>query len=257
MDEITPADIMKLQNDNYSIQAEESLPFMLSSLDSASLTSTEQSIAELLRSWDFVYRPESVAATYYEVWYNNLYRNIWDEMTSSTAALSRPSDYITIKLMKTDSTLSFYDVQSTPEKEDLRTLIRQNFAKSLDMIDVWKNENDSEAEWAQFKNTKIGHLLRIDPFSYHAKNGGNGSAINATSGTHGPSWRMITSMEKTGVKAWGVYPGGQSGNPGSQFYNNLIDPWTNGQYFRLKFPHSERETTSYRYFTTTFNSASK
>ncbi|MEQ9414363.1 MAG: penicillin acylase family protein, partial [Cyclobacteriaceae bacterium] len=156
MDEITPADIMRLQNDNYSIQAEESLPFMLSSLDSASLTSAEQKIAELLRSWDFVYSPESVAATYYEVWYNSLYRNIWDEMTSSTASLSRPSDFVTIQLMKTDSTLSFYDVQSTPEKEDLRTLIRQNFTKSLDIIDVWENENDSEARWAQFKNTNIG-----------------------------------------------------------------------------------------------------
>ena len=257
IDEITPADIMKLQNDNYSIQAEESLPFMLASLDSTSLTPAEQSVAELLRSWDFVYRPESVAATYYEVWYNNLYRNIWDEMTSSTASLSRPSDYVTIQLMKTDSTLSFYDVQSTPEKEDLRTLIRQNFTKSLDMIAVWEDENDSKAQWATFKNTKIGHLLRIEPFSYHALNGGNGSAVNATTGTHGPSWRMITSMEKTGVKAWGVYPGGQSGNPGSRFYNNLVDPWTNGRYFRLKFPHSLKETAPYHYYTTTFNTTSK
>lgn len=257
MDEITPADMMKLQNDNYSIQAAESLPFMLSSLDSASLTNSEQKIVELLQSWDFVYSPESIAATYYEVWYNSLYRNIWDEMTSGTVALSRPSDFTTIKLMKTDSALSFYDVQSTPEKEDLPTLIRQNFTKSIDMIDVWKTENEGEAQWAQFKNTNVGHLLRLEPFSYHVKNGGHGSAINATTGTNGPSWRLVASMEKTGVKAWGVYPGGQSGNPGSRFYNDLLDPWANGKYFRLKFPHSEKETTPYRYYTTTFNSTSK
>lgn len=257
MDEITPADMMKLQNNNYSIQAAESLPFMLSSLDSASLTNSEQKIVELLQSWDFVYSPESIAATYYEVWYNSLYRNIWDEMTSGTVALSRPSDFTTIKLMKTDSALSFYDVQSTPEKEDLPTLIRQNFTKSIDMIDVWKTENEGEAQWAQFKNTNVGHLLRLEPFSYHVKNGGHGSAINATTGTNGPSWRLVASMEKTGVKAWGVYPGGQSGNPGSRFYNDLLDPWANGKYFRLKFPHSEKETTPYRYYTTTFNSTSK
>ena len=52
-------------------------------------------------------------------------------------------------------------------------------------------------------------------------------------------------MERIGIKAWGVYPGGQSGNPGSRFYNNLLDPWAEGKYFRLKFPHCER-TPAYK-----------
>ncbi|MBX2943856.1 MAG: penicillin acylase family protein [Cyclobacteriaceae bacterium] len=257
MHDITPADMMKLQNDNYNLQAAESLPFMLASLDSSALTTAEQEIFKLLKSWDFVNSPESIAATYYEVWYNGLYRNIWDEMTSSTVALSLPSDFVTIQLMKTDSALSFYDVQSTPEKEDLPTLIQQNFVKGIDRLDVWKTENKNEPQWALFKNTLVGHLLKLEPFSYHVKNGGHASAINATTGTHGPSWRMVASMEKTGVKVWGVYPGGQSGNPGSRFYNNLLDPWAQGKYFRLKFPHSEKETSPYRYYTTTFNSTSR
>jgi len=253
MDEITPADMMKLQNDNYNLQAAESLPFMLASLDSASLTNAEQKISKLLESWDFVNSAESEAATYYEVWYNTLYRTIWDEMANDKVALSRPSDFTTIKLMTTDSTLSFYDVQSTPEKEDLKMIIRQTFAKAIDIIDVWKNENKKEAQWGLFKDTNVGHLLRIEQFGQHVVNGGNGSAINATTGGHGPSWRLIASMERTGVKAWGVYPGGQSGNPGSRFYNNLLLPWAEGKYFRLKFPHSQKETTPYAYYTTTFN----
>ncbi len=257
MSEITPADMMRLQNDNYNLQAAESLPFMIKSLDSATLTTAEQRVVALLKPWNFVHDAHSKAATYYEIWYNTLYRNIWDEMTDNTASLSLPTDFVTIRLMKTDSSLSFYDDRSTPEKEDLKMLIRQTFKKSIDMVEVWETENEKEAEWAYFKDTKIGHLLRIEPFSYHAENGGVGSAINATKGSHGPSWRLIASMEKTGVKAWGVYPGGQSGNPGSRYYNNLLDPWANGKYFRLKFPHSLREATPYKYFTTTFNSGSK
>ncbi len=257
MNDITPADMMQLQNDNYNLQAAESLPFMLASLDSASLTTAEQKIFELLKSWDFVNAPESIAATYYEVWYNSLYRNIWDEMTGSTVSLSLPSDFTTIKLMKTDSALSFYDVKSTPEKETLNMLIRQNLAKAIDIIEVWKTENKNEPAWALFKNTNVGHLLKLEPFGYHVKNGGHASAINATTGNHGPSWRLVASMEKTGIKAWGVYPGGQSGNPGSRFYNNLLDSWAHGKYFRLKFPYSEKETAPYRYYTTTFNSTSK
>jgi len=254
MDEITPVDMMKFQNDNYNIQAEESLPYLLKLLDSAALTAEGRKVFELLKSWDFVNSASSVAATYYEVWYNTLYRNIWDEMTNSTASLSLPSDYTTIHLMKTDTLLSFYDVQSTPEKEDLKTLVRQAYAASMDRINTWKIENEKEPQWAWFKNTSVGHLLRIPPFGYHVENGGNGSAINATTGSHGPSWRLVASMEKTGVKAWGVYPGGQSGNQGSRFYNNLLTPWAEGRYFRLKFPHTEKETAPYRYYTTTFNS---
>ena len=40
-------------------------------------------------------------------------------------------------------------------------------------------------------------------------------------------------MDPSGVKAWGHYPGGQSGNPGSLYYDNMVESWTNGHYFEL------------------------
>ena len=42
---------------------------------------------------------------------------------------------------------------------------------------------------------------------------GDRNVVNATSENHGPSWRMIVEMSKP-PKAFGIYPGGQSGNPG-------------------------------------------
>jgi penicillin amidase len=35
------------------------------------------------------------------------------------------------------------------------------------------------------------------------------------------------------MEAWGIYPAGQSGNPGSKFYDNFIDDWVAGKYYRL------------------------
>jgi penicillin amidase len=32
------------------------------------------------------------------------------------------------------------------------------------------------------------------------------------------------------MKAFGIYPGGQSGNPGSRFYDNFIPIWAKGDY---------------------------
>jgi penicillin amidase len=37
------------------------------------------------------------------------------------------------------------------------------------------------------------------------------------------------------VKAWGVFPGGQSGNPGSPFYATGLDKWVAGKYNELFF----------------------
>jgi penicillin amidase len=43
---------------------------------------------------------------------------------------------------------------------------------------------------------------------------------------------MIAQMG-TLTDAYGVYPGGQSGNPGSRFYDNFIDTWAKGEYYNL------------------------
>ena len=43
---------------------------------------------------------------------------------------------------------------------------------------------------------------------------------------------MIVSLTPE-TQAWGVYPGGESGNPGSKYYDNGIDTWVKGAYFPL------------------------
>jgi penicillin G amidase len=35
------------------------------------------------------------------------------------------------------------------------------------------------------------------------------------------------------TEAYGVYPGGQSGNPGSRFYDDFVDKWVAGEYYPL------------------------
>jgi penicillin amidase len=35
------------------------------------------------------------------------------------------------------------------------------------------------------------------------------------------------------TEAYGVYPGGQSGNPGSKYYDNFVDDWAAGKYNTL------------------------
>jgi acyl-homoserine lactone acylase PvdQ len=36
------------------------------------------------------------------------------------------------------------------------------------------------------------------------------------------------------TRAWGVYPGGQSGNPGNPQYMQMVEDWQEGRYHRLR-----------------------
>jgi penicillin amidase len=84
-------------------------------------------------------------------------------------------------------------------------------------------------------------LLRtIKAFSKSIPVGGDGGVINATTDTHGPSWRMIVQLTAT-TEAYGVYPGGQSGDPGSKFYDNFVDKWAKGEYYTLWMMHRSDE----------------
>jgi penicillin amidase len=99
-----------------------------------------------------------------------------------------------------------------------------------------KKETEGNLEWAKFKTPAVYHLIKdLKGFARTGLHvGGNGNIINAVTNSHGPSWRMIVQLGDN-TEAYGVYPGGQSGNPGSPFYDNGIDNWVNGKYFKLWF----------------------
>ena len=59
---------------------------------------------------------------------------------------------------------------------------------------------------------------------------------------------MVVALDK---KPWGygIYPGGQSGNPGSPHYGEFIADWAAGRYYKLTFldgPGAQAGETSYR-----------
>lgn len=236
MSDITPRDMMELQFDNYNLKAEESLPTFLNYLDTTQFTQAQKSAYTILKAWDYENDVNSEGASYYEAWWDALFPLVWDEIKNAKVALDYPTAYTTIKLIKEKPDLSFFDITDTPTRETAREVIQQAFITGVDAIEKWKVDQKKEPRWADFKDTFVGHLLQgLPAFSFHVQHGGNHDIVNASSRRHGPSWRMVVSLEKTGVRAWGVYPGGQSGNPGSPYYNNMLNTWANGNHYPLQF----------------------
>ena len=67
--------------------------------------------------------------------------------------------------------------------------------------------------------------------------GGGSSVVNATTTKTGPSWRLVVALGPT-PQGYAAVPGGQSGNPGSHYYLNMLEPWRKGQLTKLQFLQS-------------------
>lgn len=177
----------------------------------------------------------SIDATSFQTFWSFLYKNIWEDEFANIPQALYPKEERTMQLILTDSISKFYDDKRTPEIETLRDIVKRSFQQTKDSLDKLKKRLGT-LEWYKVKGTQLTHLAKINAFSYKdLKIGGWGNTINAVKKTHGPSWRMIVEMGKDSIQAYGVYPGGQSGNPGSKYYETFVDNWTNGKYYDLLF----------------------
>jgi len=80
MDNITPEDMMALQNNTFSIKAEEALPQLMKYIDKSDLDETDQEFYNELKSWDYKYTADSRSPVLFEEFYDAFYRNTWDEI---------------------------------------------------------------------------------------------------------------------------------------------------------------------------------
>ncbi|MCB9290823.1 MAG: penicillin acylase family protein [Lewinellaceae bacterium] len=227
MKNITVEDMKGLQLDNYSILGEEGAPVLLALLDSTASTLRTHPDVEALRQWDFRFDKEKTAPVLFDRWLNEARRLTFDELysLSDSVEVIIPEKWLLLSLLRNRPDHVIFDLQGTEKRESASDVAL------LALEEVMKEE--PAEDWGAYKNTHIGHLARIEPFSTGFLDvGGFGDAPNAIKETHGPSWRMIVELGDP-VQAYGVYPGGQSGNPGSPYYQNMVRQWAAGEYNEL------------------------
>lgn len=254
MQNVKPEDMMKLQNDNYNYIAADNLPLMLSNLDTAIFDSEKREVYNLLSRWDYFNEVDRQAPVYFDAWWDQFYGLLWDEFDTMSLATYRPHDFHTTYLMKNHPDMPFADRVGTPGKESLSDLLETSFISAIDSVKSYQQRSGNALSWAGYKNTTLLHLLRLRPFSIEGVQiGGNSSIVNAAGRRHGPSFRMVVELDKAGVKAWGIYPGSQSGNPGNPLWGNMVDGWAKGNYLQLRFNNVKRELAEDALLVQTFN----
>lgn len=235
MSGITPVDMMKLQNNYFNTLAEDARATMLKFVKENELSATEKKYLDLMKNWDLMASPDSKGQTIYQCWWDSLEVEIWkDELSRVKPEAPWPQKQTLMELLKKDTATRFIDNLNTPQKETLYDVVTAALKKAS--VYLAKQEADGKLEWTKFKNPTVYHLIKdLKGFARPGLNvGGNGDIVNAVTHSHGPSWRMIVQLSAQ-TEAYGVYPGGQSGNPGSKYYDDYIDNWVNGKYNKLWF----------------------
>jgi penicillin amidase len=205
-----------VQNETFSILAASTLPIMLTNVGIA------DKYTQGLGAWDFRLSADDPNASLFQMWWEMFYTQCWADLYMTTGNLLRPSVERTMQLLRSDT-------------GRFKQALASSYKMALDSLSRFGQGNETAA-WYKVKNTSLTHLAKIPAFGYkQLKIGGWGNTINAAKSTHGPSWRMVVEMRRDSIKAFGVYPGGQSGNPGSKYYGTFVDSWVEGKYYPILF----------------------
>ena len=92
----------------------------------------------------------------------------------------------------------------------------------------------------EFPSLSGAHGLGYGPAGRRRRPVHADAADGGLAATHRPSWRMIVTPVRRRGQRRGVYPGGQSENPASPWYDNLVPLWWDGQYLPVPVPGPAR-----------------
>lgn len=255
MNQITVDDMKALFSNNHNHFAATAKPLLMAHLNVNELPGSAKRYFEVFRQWNLENGYDERGATIFHHWIDTLEQMVWDDEIGNLKSLGfYPAERTLIELLLRDTAFTFVDNKNTPERETLTHVVTAAFLKAVPAFE--ELEKEGKLAWGKYKNTTVYHLLKtLKPFARSGLPiGGGKHIVNATQHSHGPSWRMLVHLTDT-TEAWVVYPGGQSGNPGSRFYDQFVDTWAAGKFYRVWFYRKGEEDHPRKRWTMTFTKA--
>ena len=252
-DSVTVDDMRRFQTDPGSARADAFLPKILAiGREALPQLSGKDSAAVgmaigLLAQWDGRYTRANDRAVLFELVMDELQDRLWDELAPGPPGTRRavtPGEAVLLEALA-DSTSVWWDDRRTRKVETRADIVAVSLAAGLERAEhLYGAPSDSSAwRWDRVHHVNIYHLLGLPSLSaLDLAVSGGPSTISPSQGAgrHGPSWRMVVELGPQ-VTGWGIYPGGQSGNPASPFYEDQLAVWLNGQLDSLRFPRNAAE----------------
>ena len=251
---LSPEDIEAMQGDVVALHARELLPTMLRARPADKRAKLAM---EMLSNWDLGVTGDSARAAIFEAWYLKLGERLFaDELYDSALGDKlwlAYSEHIYHVGMALESALEkntrWCDDVRTPQVEtcaDTLTialtegLAKMSQAQGTDDIQAWRWDR---AHHALFPHNPFDKNPQLKPvFSRSIPNGGDKFTVNVASvfqwdeynQLHSAQYRQIVDHDAISNSRFMVAPG-QSGNPQSPHYDDLLERWQQVKYLPMRF----------------------
>jgi penicillin amidase len=176
-------------------------------------------VQEML-NWDAAVRADSRPALIYEVWMSKLPAAVFPDPSAGRPDL--------------EALLHTLETQPQP------AVLEKSLNAALEQIDAQFGKNPEQWQWGKLHQLTLSHPLGKREFQLGpVPRPGDGNTVNATSGnnfqqTGGASWREILDVGNWDRSVITNVPG-ESGDPASKHYGDLLQDWANGRYHPLPF----------------------
>ncbi len=237
----TAEDFKRLQHDEYSTPAAELVPVVLGIADKKGLG--ERADVAALRTWDFVMRADQAAPAIFEAWTLEVRRRLLNVLLPSELALGvgRIFDAETL----TDLVRGGDGRLGTQSSSTRDTLVIAALDAAVATLTQQLGADQSSWQWGDLHQAKFPHPF-VPSFDLPSvRRGGDGQTVNATGGSGwsqsaGASFREIIDLANWD-NSWATSTPGQSGQPGSPHYGDLLALWGRGEYFPLNYSRAKVE----------------
>lgn len=224
------------QSDVRTVQRSLFVP-MLDTLEE--LSPRADSLRTMLASWNgetTVERPEPLVL---DEWLDLLEDLAWDELEGYV----RPNRTQLRYLLRQEPSSRWLDRPETDRRETAHDLLRLSLERTVDSLVSTYGWDPAAWRWGAHHRVVFEHVTGArafepfwrGPFAYpgfsNTLSPGEGRRV-----TKSASWRMIVEFSGRRPRGWGVYPGGQSGNPFSPLYDRHLETYRRFEYYRLRTP---------------------
>ncbi|MXW93102.1 MAG: penicillin acylase family protein [Rhodospirillaceae bacterium] len=240
----TPDEVARMQADHVSLAARATLPLLLK-VEPAD--DRQRRVLDMLKAWDgamALTRPEPLI---YAAWFRELNRRLYADELGEVAKryVSNRPDVVIGILTKHRQ---WCDDVGTDATEDCPAILRASLAAALDFLSDRLGDDPAVWRWGDLHYAEMRHqafgpiplLGRLTTIRIAA----NGSRFTVTkapadfrSGNsyatrQGPGFRGVYDFSDL-KKSRFTLSSGQSGNPYSEYYDNLVQEWRDVRHWRL------------------------
>jgi len=242
-DSITVEDMMNLQMDQHNLYAREFLPSLLTSMKAQDQDGTYTEIIAMLEKWDMVDAKESGAPLVFHTLMTKLQEVLFkDQMPADMYDIMHGKFNITDQLLRT----AYAGGKSIwiEEQGGVDATVYKALELTIAQLEDRFGKNASKWQWGDFHQLTFDHTLGsaspILAAYFNAKKvpiGGSKVTVQAADNDlagnvdHGASWRFVVDVGDLSSGYHIVGPG-QSGHVKSDWYQDQVLDWANGDYHR-------------------------